>query len=310
MQVLYVTKKDVTDDMLISYLNNEYCNYHKHCHYSNVVSIDSTVKPLDYINRAFELGHTTVFTTQHNTALGHYEYYDLINEANKLISALKENLANEEQLLKIIDDNKKFDLPSALECIRNNESYKLKYRFGTEIYFSITPEDVKMYHMIILARNKQGFKDINNLLGQCCFVEGGYRNKRAKVPFDEILKLDAKNVLITTACLASFINRLDKSIEIESATDEVVQEKESEIQLLGRLKDALGESFFIELQNHNTDKQKEYNKVALEYSRKLNIPIIAGMDSHMIYPEQEELRTNYLNAKGIYYEDESGWLRI
>ena len=100
------------------------------------------------------------------------------------------------------------------------------------------------------------YKDINNLLGQCCFVEGGYRNKRAKVPFDEILKLDAKHVLITTACLASFINRLDKSIETESVTDEVAQKKESEIQLLGRLKDALGESFFIELQNHDTDKQK------------------------------------------------------
>ena len=40
-----------------------YNNYHKHTHYSNIITPDSIVKPEDYAKRAIELGHTTLCTT-------------------------------------------------------------------------------------------------------------------------------------------------------------------------------------------------------------------------------------------------------
>lgn len=42
-----------------------YNNYHKHDHYGNPWSLDVIVKPEEYCKRAVELGHTTVFTTNH-----------------------------------------------------------------------------------------------------------------------------------------------------------------------------------------------------------------------------------------------------
>lgn len=42
-----------------------YNNYHRHTCYSNIATPDSVAKPIDYINRAKELGHTTYFTTEH-----------------------------------------------------------------------------------------------------------------------------------------------------------------------------------------------------------------------------------------------------
>ena len=42
-----------------------YNNYHKHDHKGNVKSLDVVCKMEDYCKRAIELGHTTIFTTNH-----------------------------------------------------------------------------------------------------------------------------------------------------------------------------------------------------------------------------------------------------
>ncbi|MGM9544544.1 MAG: PHP domain-containing protein [Romboutsia timonensis] len=46
-------------------MNKRYNNYHKHSHRSNTSSPDSIVKNEDYAKRAVELGHTTLFSTEH-----------------------------------------------------------------------------------------------------------------------------------------------------------------------------------------------------------------------------------------------------
>ena len=45
--------------------NGFYYNYHKHTHYSNIRTQDCVSKPIDYIERAKELGHDSYFTTEH-----------------------------------------------------------------------------------------------------------------------------------------------------------------------------------------------------------------------------------------------------
>ena len=63
----------------------------------------------------------------------------------------------------------------------------------------------------------------------------------------------------------------------------------------------------LEIQNHNTDKQRELNNQIKKWSKKYNIEMIVGLDSHYIYPEDAGLRDEALKSKGIIYEDESGW---
>ena len=63
----------------------------------------------------------------------------------------------------------------------------------------------------------------------------------------------------------------------------------------------------LEVQYHDTDKQKEVNRFLLGLYRKHGIPLIMGTDSHYIYPEDAALRDQRLEANHIKYEDESGW---
>ena len=57
-----------------------YNNYHKHTMYSNLRTLDCISKPIDYINRAKELGHTTYFSTEHGYQGNIFEAHTLCNE--------------------------------------------------------------------------------------------------------------------------------------------------------------------------------------------------------------------------------------
>lgn len=74
-----------------------------------------------------------------------------------------------------------------------------------------------------------------------------------------------------------------------------------------QLNDHFRDNFFLELQYHNTDKQKEWNSHLLKLSKENKIDIIAGLDSHYIYPEESEIRDALLVAKHINYPEETGW---
>ena len=57
-----------------------YNNFHKHTMYSNLRTLDCVSKPIDYINRAKELGHTTYFTTEHGYQGNIFEAYTLCQD--------------------------------------------------------------------------------------------------------------------------------------------------------------------------------------------------------------------------------------
>ena len=62
-----------------------YNNYHKHSMYSNVRTLDSDTKPIDYIKRAKELGHTTYFTTEHGFQGNIFEAFTLCFRGRSLL---------------------------------------------------------------------------------------------------------------------------------------------------------------------------------------------------------------------------------
>ena len=59
-----------------------YNNYHKHDHYGNPWFIDTITKPEDYCLRAIELGHDSVFTTNHGVTGNIFEWIDLAKKYN------------------------------------------------------------------------------------------------------------------------------------------------------------------------------------------------------------------------------------
>ena len=106
-----------------------YNNYHKHDYYSNVVQLDVTTSLEDYCKRAVELGHTTLFTTNHGTQANIFEATSL------------------------------------------GQKYGLKVILGVESYYveNRLEKDKSNRHIILIALNDNGAKDINRIINTCTY---------------------------------------------------------------------------------------------------------------------------------------------
>ena len=229
---------------------NRYNNYHKHDMYSNIKSLDCVVKPIEYIERAKELdGDKAIFfSTNHGYQGNMHEYYTLCKEHN-------------------------------IKLIAGVEAYYVPDRFE---------KDKSNYHIVIIAKNNNGYKAINKLMSEAN-VTGYYYKPRID---DELLfNLNPNDVIITTACVASRLRE-------ENGAEEWII----------KMKEHFGDSFYLEVQNHNEQVQKDYNKRILSYANKYGIGIIHANDSHYIKPEDAKYRDLFLKAKGIVYEDESNFV--
>ena len=166
------------------------------------------------------------------------------------------------------------------------KKYNLKFIFGTEAYWVLdrTQRDMANCHICLLARNEIGRQEINKILSEAN-ITGFYRVPRIDLKL--IMSLNPENVVITTACIGFFKYGIDKSIEV--------------IKLLA---DRFKENFYLEVQYHDFDRQKEINNTLLE----LKMQIIFGADSHYIYPVQNKERNNYLYAKGMHYAEEKDFI--
>ena len=229
---------------------NRYNNYHKHDMYSNIKSLDCVVKPIEYIERAKELdGDKAIFfSTNHGYQGNMHEYYTLCKEHN-------------------------------IKLIAGVEAYYVPDRFE---------KDKSNYHIVIIAKNNNGYKAINKLMSEAN-VTGYYYKPRID---DELLfNLNPNDVIITTACVASRLRE-------ENGAEEWII----------KMKEHFGDNFYLEVQNHNEQVQKDYNKRVLSYANKYGIEIIHANDSHYIKPEDAKYRDLFLKAKGIVYEDESNFV--
>lgn len=167
------------------------------------------------------------------------------------------------------------------------EKYGLTFVFGTEAYWvrDRTEQDNSNCHICIFARNENGRQAINDILSEAN-ISGYY--VRPRIDCELIFRLPPEDVIITSACVAFW--KYDDS-------DDMVE----------RLHDYFGKNFFLEVQYHNTEKQRELNQHILELSARWDIPIIMGCDSHYISEDQAWERTDFLLSKGIEYPDEAGW---
>lgn len=227
-----------------------YNNYHKHDYYTNIRQLDVVCSPLEYIQRAKELdGDKAIFfSTNHGYQGNMHEYYTMCKDNG----------------VKLIAGVEAYYVPNRLEKDKSN------------------------YHLIIIAKNKNGYKQINKIMSEAN-TSGFYYKPRID---DELLfSLNPNDVIITTACVASRLR------DIKGAEEWVII-----------MKKYFGDNFYLEVQNHNTNIQKEYNKRLLNYAKKYNIEIIHANDSHYIKPEDSKYRDLFLRAKGIVYEEESNFI--
>ena len=272
-----------------------YNNFHKHTHYSNIRTLDCVSKPIDYINRAVELGHTTYFTGEHGFQGNIFEAQTLCEQNN-------------------------------LKCIYSVEAY-----YVDDMY---DKSDRINYHIMLIAMTENARKEINSILSKAN-TDGFYYKPR--IDLKCLLSLTPTETIITTACVAGrmFKSKIkqkiigykknikfagydddESPIYIETEEDdlnnpiikEYVDDKSYENDFLIPVYNHFKENFYLEVQSHNEEIQKEYNKKIIEVAEKYHIKLIHANDSHYIRPEDSKYRDLFLRAKGINYEDESNFI--
>ena len=188
------------------------------------------------------------------------------------------------------------------ECYELAKKYNLKFVFGVEGYWvkdrqkeyfnglnkkgeETYAKDRSNHHIVLLAKNENGRQAINEALSEA--NETGYYF-RPRLDLELLLNLPPDDVFVTTACIAF--------AGYEDIDDIILQ-----------LHDHFKSNFMLEIQNHDTDKQREWNKHLKEIGEKHGIELIVGLDSHYIYEDDDWKRDAILQAKGVIYEDEIGW---
>lgn len=223
-----------------------YVNFHCHTSMSNLSTPDSVISNEDRVSRVIELGQTVASFVEHGHAM------------------------------------------SFLEGIPLSRKYCIKPLIGSEIYFvkDRFESDRTNSHLILLAKNEDGRKQINEAISEGNLTGFYYK---PRLDFSLLFQINPKDIWITTACLGG------------------IWKYEDSENILLKLKEHFGNSLFLEVQNHNVQEQKDLNSKIIELSRRFNVRIIAGMDSHLIYPKQAKERDDYLRSRGIEYPEEQNW---
>lgn len=173
------------------------------------------------------------------------------------------------------------------EVIKLAKANGLKPLVAAEAYWvkDRSEKDRTNCHIFIGAMNENGRRELNRVLSEANLT-GFYGQPRVDIPL--ILSLPKDDVIVTTACVAYWNYE-----NIEEITK--------------RFSKHFGKNFFLEVQYHNTPSQIALNRRVLQLRKELKCGIIMGCDSHYIYPEQAQTRTDFLKSKGIDYPEEEGW---
>ena len=108
----------------------------------------------------------------------------------------------------------------------------VKYLHGVEIYLTSTlNEKIRdNYHTILIAKNKDGIKELNTLVDLSTREDHVYYKPR--ISFDEFLNI-SDNVIKISACLASPLNKYPSSVNaIYEKIKKLEDERDYEISLL------------------------------------------------------------------------------
>ena len=171
------------------------------------------------------------------------------------------------------------------------EKYGLKCIYGVEAYYVDDRHDKTdraNSHIILVAMTEKARKEINKIMS-IANTEGFYYKPR--IDLELLLSLTPTDTVITTACVAG---RMFKEGWFEK--------------FFTPLTNHFGSNFLLEVQSHTHGIQAEYNKKIIQVSEKFCISIIHANDSHYIAPDDSKYRDLFLRAKGIFYEEENGFI--
>ncbi|MBI2630735.1 DNA polymerase III subunit alpha [Candidatus Nomurabacteria bacterium] len=202
----------------------------------------------------------------------------------------------------LVDLAKKFNMPAMAITDHGNmygaiEFYKLakaagiKPIIGVEAYISNRGRldkdpgiDNKRYHLILLAKNLQGYKNLMRLV-TLSHIEGFYYKPRMD---KEILRKYSEGIIALSGCLGGELARALAGKNEEKAENIVKEYQE----IFGK------ENYFLEIQDYGKIEGGEEVKTGLiKLGKKLNIPLVGTIDSHYCSPDDSRAHDTLLSIQ-------------
>ena len=221
------------------------------------------------------------------THLHVHTQYSILDGASSIPVLMKKAKEDEMKAIAITDHGNLF---GAKEFSNEAKNHGLKPIIGCEVYLArrsrfdnTTKEDRGGYHVILLARNKTGYKNLVKLVS-LGYIEGHYYKPRID---KEILKEYHEGLIVSTACLGGdipsrILNEDEKGLE----------------ESLAFYMDTFGADFYLELQRHPTGdpafdndtlaKQKKVNEKLVQIALEKGIKFIATNDVHFVNQEDAD----------------------
>ncbi|MBQ7454743.1 MAG: DNA polymerase III subunit alpha, partial [Selenomonadaceae bacterium] len=132
----------------------------------------------------------------------------------------------------------------------------------------------KAYHLVLLAENNEGYKNLVKLTSLAA-TEGFYYRPRVD---KEILRKYHGGLIALSACVAGEIPRAIRKEGIDRARE-----------LIAEYVDIFGqENFFLEIQNHKLDSEEIVRDALKKLSAEFNLPLVATNDSHYVRREDAD----------------------
>ncbi|MFM8595039.1 MAG: DNA polymerase III subunit alpha, partial [Chloroflexota bacterium] len=140
---------------------------------------------------------------------------------------------------------------------------------GIEAYLaegSAAARERKSYHLLLLAENEVGYRNLLRLSSRA-MLEGYYYRPRIDL---EMLAQHSEGIIGTSACLGGPVANNFLHGRPDVARD-----------YAGKLAEILGpDRFYIELQDHGLKEQIEVNRELIPLAKSLNLPMVATNDVH------------------------------
>lgn len=202
----------------------------------------------------------------------HYSLLDGLTQLGELVQTAKEQGA---PAVALTDHGSMYGI---IEFYQKCKKEGIKPIIGVETYLApnslndkLTREDAANYHLLLLAKNHTGYKNLLKMVS-VAHLEGYYYKPRIDW---QLLSEHAEGVIACSACLGGEIPRLIESGKLDRAKERIKEYNA----LFGQ------GNFFLELQDHpELEGQSEMNDKLIALSRELNIPLVATNDLHYLKP--------------------------
>ncbi len=166
----------------------------------------------------------------------------------------------------------------AIDFYKKARKAGIKPIIGCEVYVAPRERTLKEpvpgtpdggYHLILLAKNNQGYKNLIKLVS-AGYLEGFYHRPRID---KAILRDHAEGLIATSACLQSEVSHRIRNNDTANA-EKIIKEHAD---IFGK------ENYYLEIQDHGIDLEKKDKEELIKLSRKLGINLVATNDCHYLH---------------------------